>query len=87
MSTHTARTVKLPGPDHPITIERHSGTVGISVAGERSANAVWTYENPYPAVEQIKGHLAFYPDRVDAIDEANTSSSTQSPANLARNTV
>jgi uncharacterized protein (DUF427 family) len=31
-------------------------------------NAVWTYENPYAAVAQIKNHLAFYPDRVDAIE-------------------
>ncbi|WP_243740698.1 DUF427 domain-containing protein [Streptomyces sp. 8K308] len=27
-------------------------------------NAVWTYEAPYPAVAEIKGHLAFYTDRV-----------------------
>jgi uncharacterized protein (DUF427 family) len=32
-------------------------------------NAVWTYEDPYPAVAAIKGHLAFYPDRVDRIEE------------------
>ena len=31
-------------------------------------NAVWTYENPYPAVAAIKEHLAFYPDRVDSIE-------------------
>jgi uncharacterized protein (DUF427 family) len=28
---------------------------------------VWCYEKPYPAVAAIRGHLAFYPDRVDAI--------------------
>jgi uncharacterized protein (DUF427 family) len=38
-------------------------------AGERGTNAVWTYEAPYDAVTQIKDHLAFYPDRVDAIQE------------------
>jgi len=39
-------------------------------AGERAAeNAVWTYEDPYPAVAPIKGHLAFYPNRVDRIEE------------------
>jgi len=27
-------------------------------------NAVWTYESPYPAVAEIKDHVAFYPDRV-----------------------
>lgn len=31
-------------------------------------NAVWSYESPYAAVEAIRGHLAFYPDRVEAID-------------------
>jgi uncharacterized protein (DUF427 family) len=40
----------------------------IPSGGERSANAVWTYEHPYAAVEPIKDHLAFYPDRVDAIE-------------------
>jgi uncharacterized protein (DUF427 family) len=37
--------------------------------GARSANAVWTYEAPFAAVAEIKDHLAFYPDRVDAIEQ------------------
>jgi uncharacterized protein (DUF427 family) len=41
----------------------------IPAGGERSANAIWTYENPYPAVAVIKDHVAFYPDRVDTISE------------------
>lgn len=41
----------------------------IPLAGEKGRNAVWSYENPYQAVGQIKDHLAFYPDRVDAIEE------------------
>ncbi|HTV93696.1 MAG TPA: DUF427 domain-containing protein [Verrucomicrobiae bacterium] len=41
----------------------------IPSGGERSANAIWTYETPYDAVAQIKDYLAFYPDRVDRIDE------------------
>ncbi|RST56430.1 DUF427 domain-containing protein [Variovorax sp. MHTC-1] len=41
----------------------------IPSAGGKGANAVWTYEQPYESVEQIKDHLAFYPDRVDAIEE------------------
>ena len=41
----------------------------IPLGGARSANAVWTYEAPYAAVSEIKDHLAFYPDRVDAIEE------------------
>ena len=121
-----AKPVKTPGPDHPITIERHPGRVVVTVAGRvigdtraaltlreasyppvqyiprkdvdmsllertqhktycpykgdcayysipsgglRATNAVWTYETPYPAVVQIKDHLAFYPDRVDSIVE------------------
>ena len=31
-------------------------------------NAVWSYEQPYDEMAAIKDLLAFYPDRVDAID-------------------
>ena len=123
----TARPIKVPGPDHPITINanpwrvvvsaggrtvadtRHALTLceaghravqyiprrdvdmsllertdratycpykgdcsyySIALAGpERSLNAAWTYEAPYAAVAEIKDHIAFYPDRVDAISE------------------
>jgi uncharacterized protein (DUF427 family) len=41
----------------------------IPAGGARSTNAVWTYESPYPDVIQIKDHLAFYPNRVDKIEE------------------
>jgi uncharacterized protein (DUF427 family) len=41
----------------------------VSSGGERSLNAVWTYEAPYPAVAEIREYLAFYPERVDAIEE------------------
>lgn len=41
----------------------------LPAGGERSADAAWTYEAPYDAVAAIRGHLAFYPDRVDAIEE------------------
>ena len=118
--------IKLPGPDHPIFIQRNPARVVVSVAGravadtrnaltlreatyppveyiprkdvdfsqlertahatycpykgdcsyysvpaggEKSINAVWSYEDPFPAVAQIKGHVAFYPDRVDEIAE------------------
>jgi uncharacterized protein (DUF427 family) len=123
------RPIKLPGPDHPITIEPNPARVVVSVAGrviadtrsaltlreasypavqyvprtdvdlsllgrtshatycpykgdaayysipvggERSVDAVWTYEAPYDAVAAIRDHLAFYPDRVDAIEERRT---------------
>jgi uncharacterized protein (DUF427 family) len=38
-------------------------------AGDRVApNAIWSYETPFPSMQEIAGHLAFYPDRVDAIE-------------------
>src|ERR1700724_3584175 len=118
------KTIKIPGPDHPITIERNAHRIVVTVAGrvvadtrealtlreagyppvqyiprkdvdigllqrtdhatycpykgdcayysipiggERSVNAVWTYESPYPPVAAIRDCLAFDPDRVDAI--------------------
>jgi uncharacterized protein (DUF427 family) len=121
-----SKPIKIPGPDHPITIERNPARIVVSVGGrivadtraaltlreaaypavqyiprkdvdvallERtdhatycpykgdasyfsipvggdcSTNAVWSYEAPYAPVEQIKDYLAFYPDRVDAIEE------------------
>jgi uncharacterized protein (DUF427 family) len=39
----------------------------IPAGGDRSVNAVWTYETPYEAMAQIKEYVAFYPDRVDEI--------------------
>ena len=41
----------------------------IAIGGGRGKNAVWTYEAPYQAVAEIKEYLAFYPDRVDSIEE------------------
>ena len=121
-----AKPVKIPGPDHPITIEHNPARIVVSIAGrilahtrealtlreaayppvqyiprkdvdmalldridhttycpykgncsyfsiplggERSVNAVWSYDAPYAAVTPIKDYLAFYPDRVDAIEE------------------
>jgi len=31
-------------------------------------NAVWSYEDPFPAMQQIKGALAFYPNQVEIIE-------------------
>lgn len=116
-----SKTVKIPGPDHPITIIRSPARAVVEVAGkvladstralslqeggyrpviyfpredvdmtrlvrsdhatycpykgdcsyysipdggERTVNAVWSYEAPYDAVAAIKDHLAFFPDRV-----------------------
>jgi len=41
----------------------------IPIGGERATNAVWTYEHAYPSVSEITGYLAFYPSRVDSIEE------------------
>ncbi|WP_067699831.1 DUF427 domain-containing protein [Nocardia jejuensis] len=41
----------------------------IVVDGDRRADAIWSYESPYPAVAEIANHLAFYPSRVDEITE------------------
>ena len=40
----------------------------LTADGRTSENAVWSYEQPFPAVHAIAEHLAFYPDRVDAIE-------------------
>jgi uncharacterized protein (DUF427 family) len=119
------QTIKIPGPDHPISIDHSASRVVVSVGGrvvadsrhalslkeasyppvlyipradvdlsqltrtdhstycpykgdcsyysispggERSRNAIWTYESPYDAVAEIRDHMAFYPDRVDSIE-------------------
>ena len=120
----TGKTIKIPGPDHPISIESNRSLVVVTVGGkviadtrdaltlreasyppvqyiprrdvdmaalsrsehttycpykgdasyysipagrDRSLNAMWTYETPFEAMAQIKGYVAFYPDRVDEI--------------------
>src|SRR6201997_2784986 len=113
--------MKLPGPDHPITITQNPHRVRVTAGGAVIAdttraltlkeakypavqyvpredanmgllkrtervthcpykgdasyfsivangktldNAIWTYETPFPAMAEISGHLAFYPDKV-----------------------
>ncbi|MCE4225617.1 DUF427 domain-containing protein [Methylobacterium sp. C25] len=41
----------------------------LDAGGSPRQAAVWSYENPFPAVAQIKEYLAFYPDKVDAIEQ------------------
>jgi uncharacterized protein (DUF427 family) len=36
----------------------------VTANGKAVENAVWTYETPFPAMEQITGYMAFYPDKV-----------------------
>ena len=35
------------------------------IDGQRGTDAVWFYDQPYPAVAQIKDHVAFFTDRVE----------------------
>ncbi len=118
-----SREHKIPGPDHPITIEPHEGRVTVRVAGTLVADttaalslqeadypavlyipradvvdshlvrtetatycpykgdasyytveaedgtvvedAIWSYEQPYPEVGEITGHVAFYPNHAE----------------------
>ena len=44
----------------------------LAMDGHLAENAVWTYEEPFPAMEQIRGRLAFYPHlaKVYAVEAA-----------------
>lgn len=61
--TRTAQTTHCPykGDASYFTIE---------TAGRRADNAAWSYEQPFPAMAEIKEYLAFYPSRVDGIEES-----------------
>lgn len=43
----------------------------LTAGGLVAKDAVWSYETPFDAVKGIAGHLAFYPNKVDAIEELN----------------
>jgi len=117
--------MKIPGPDHPITIARNPKRVRAKVAGHVIAdtdaaltlkeadyppvqyfpredvemgffgktdkhtncpykgeasyyttkiegnlleNVMWSYEDPYPAMQQIAGYVAFYPDKIEVYE-------------------
>jgi uncharacterized protein (DUF427 family) len=40
----------------------------LNMDGHLAENAVWTYEEPYPAMESIRGYLAFYPNQVEIVE-------------------
>jgi uncharacterized protein (DUF427 family) len=68
--------VSLLEPTEAVTYCPYKGDASyysVPIGGTKSVNAVWTYEAPFAAVAEIKGHIAFYPERVDGIVE-------QSPA-------
>lgn len=55
--TRTARTTHCP-------YKGDASYFSIDAGGKHLENAIWTYETPFPAMAEISGHLAFYPDRV-----------------------
>jgi uncharacterized protein (DUF427 family) len=51
-----AKPIKIPGPDHPIWVERNSGRVLVLVAGHTTADtreALTLHEAHYSAVQYI----------------------------------
>lgn len=40
----------------------------LTVRDKKEENAVWTYEEPYDEVRELKDYIAFYADRVDKIE-------------------
>jgi uncharacterized protein (DUF427 family) len=51
-----SKPIKIPGPDHPITIERNPAGIVVSVAGRIVADtreALTLREAAYPAVQYI----------------------------------
>jgi uncharacterized protein (DUF427 family) len=47
----------------------HASYYSIPGGGERSINAAWQYRDAFPWVGKISSYLAFYPNRVDSIDD------------------
>ena len=64
--------IKLPGPDHPISIERNPARVVVSVAGRVVAdtrNALTLREAEYPPVQYIPGEDVDF-SQLEATDHA-----------------
>jgi uncharacterized protein (DUF427 family) len=40
----------------------------INTGGRSIENAAWAYDTPFDSVAEIAGRIAFYPDKVDAIE-------------------
>ena len=63
--SRTARTTNCP-------YKGDAAYYTVLMNGHIAENAVWTYEEPYPAMELIRDRLAFYPDKVELyeVDDA-----------------
>jgi uncharacterized protein (DUF427 family) len=50
-----------------------AGYWSIYMDGVIAENAAWSYVDPYPAAESLKGRIAFYPDKVEVytVDESD----------------
>ena len=44
-----------------------AGYYSVTTVGGTVEDAIWFYEQPYPAVAAIAGHVAFYPDKAEII--------------------
>jgi uncharacterized protein (DUF427 family) len=55
--TATARTTHCP-------YKGDASYFSILAGGQTLENAVWSYQEPFPAMAEIAGYLAFYPDKV-----------------------
>ena len=42
-------------------------SVATTASGDTVEDVIWTYEQPYPAVADIAGHVAFYPDKAEVV--------------------
>jgi uncharacterized protein (DUF427 family) len=42
-----------------------AGYYSVTTGGGTVDDAIWFYEQPYPAVAEIAGHAAFYPDKAE----------------------
>ena len=47
------------------------------INGDLQENVAWSYEEPYAAAERIRGHVAFYPDRMQVYEIAEAESDTR----------
>jgi uncharacterized protein (DUF427 family) len=41
----------------------------VQAGGGEAEDAIWTYQDPYPAVASIAGHVAFFPGRAEVTVE------------------
>jgi uncharacterized protein (DUF427 family) len=47
-----------------------AGYYSVTTAAGTVEDVIWTYEEPYQAVAEIAGHVAFYPDKAEVSVEA-----------------